>query len=449
MRSCDVLAAHAIEKYLRDLHALVLEGERSAASASTPPAAQTPIAPPPPVAVQPDLPPPPPPVDATVPLPAGEVDTEDLGSPEIAEIRVEESPEVTAESVREELRRHPSSVEIEEALASLRAAQLTRSESLHWRLGSSLVEAIDAATNLFDWCVDQINDPPGEELEKKAERARKRLRRKLLWSVLRTLGFVALGVVAFVFLPLTLLILAGLLVVSLASAAFNLGLGIIKYFRAHFQAEFELNEVIDDFEFACTAVPMLITELARLHSLYRQFLDWSEIIGAVAHRPFGPPMVYGGRTHGSWVGGLYAHQVGEGEISADNMAALVSSQAVEVFRPSWLQGVFDEAADRILDRYQFMTSSDDSDSDPDIDNKVEGIGDPLLERSPRRFLLKTVKEGSALGDGRRSRMEAIIGRLSELPPGTLCDSVDGVQPESWLREAIPKASAHRKRNCST
>jgi hypothetical protein len=447
LRACDVLAANSIEQYLRELHSKVLADEQESEANSTATAAPSSVLLPPPPTLIADLPAPPPPVGAPIPAPDGtppppeNIASADSGPVATDQVVVESGPEVSADTVRSELGRRASAVEIEEALASLRAAQLGRVDTFHWQVGTRLAQSIGVATSAFDWCVEQINNPPGEEFEKNAARERKRLKRKVIFSILRTIGFLVLGVLAFVFLPLTMLILAAILAISVVSAIVNLVLGVIKYFRAHLQAEFEMTDVIGKFEFACTAIPAVIAELGRLHSLYRQFLDWSEVIGAVAHRPFGPPMVYSGRTHGNWVGGLYAHQVGEGEISADNMAALVSSQAKEVFQPAWLQSLFDDASDRILSRYQFMTTSDASDSDPDIDNKVLGAGDALVERSPRRFLLQMVKEGKALGEGRLLRMDEILGRLSELPPGRLCDSVDGADPELWLGDAVPKETA--------
>ena len=453
MRPCDVLTADSIDRYLRSVLDTMEESAPNTVEAQ--PTVLNPAPPPPtaPIAQDPPPPPPPPPVAA-----AGD----DVSTPEVSatgngpangsaaergapgavtEPTVEMGAEVTAASVASELNRRATFEEIQAALTSLRALRLKRAESFHWQVGERIVGSINRATAALDWCVEQINNPPGEEFEKNAARARTRMRRRLRWSILRTVALVVLGVVGFIFLPLTLLILIAILAFAVVSAIVNLFIGILKYFREHFRADFEIQQAIDDFEFACTAVPKVLAELARLHSLHRQFLDWSELVGVLVHRPFGPPMVYSGRTHGTWVGGLFAHQVGEGEISADNMAALVSSQAVEVFKPSWLQSVFEEASDRILTRFRYMTTSEEMDSDPDTDNNITGRGDPLQERSPRRFLLQAAREGTALSEGRAIRMDAIIARLSELPPGDLCDSVDGNSPGPWLGDAVPKEAA--------
>jgi len=495
IRPCDALTADSIDRYLRSVLAAMAEVspddvEASRVVAPSPPVVNSPIptptaspipgppsapgaeiappplppAPPAPptevVASDPPPPPPPPPAPVAAAAdhpPTSTIEVAEPGSngdgPPSGSITergatgtsgspaVETGPDVSAASVASELNRRASAEEIESALTSLRALRTKRAQSFHWQVSERIVGSINSASGALDWCVEQLNNPPGEELEKEAARARKRMRRKLVWSILRTVALIALGVVGFIFLPLTVLILAALLVISVASAIVNLFIGILKYFREHFRSDFEIQQAIGDFEFACTAVPKVLSELARLHSLYRQFLDWSELVGVMVHRPFGPPMVYSGRTHGTWVGGLFAHQVGEGEISADNMAALVSSQAVEVFKPAWLQSVFQEASERILTRYRRMTTSEEMDSDPDTDNNVIGGGDPLLDRSPRRFLLQTVRDGVALGEGRAGRMDEIIARLSELPPGGLCDSVDGNAPEPWLGDAVPKEAA--------
>jgi hypothetical protein len=333
----------------------------------------------------------------------------------------------------------PSLADVAEATASLEAVVAERSGSLIWRVGASLADAMDSARQTLDQLVAIVDNPPGDGLFGPLEAERRKAKRRLTVTIVGSaivIAFIAALLIGGEVLSALLATVLGALI------WFAIVIGAIWRFAAHhFQLEHRKELAISTYERACVALPEVLIELSRLHIRYQQFLDWSEVIGTMAHRPFGPPLNYRGRLHGSWVGGLHAHQAGEGELSSDTLTALVSAQSAQIFTPAWLTDAYNEVAAQVTGRFRYLTTSSAEDSDPDWDNAGPLTLDPLAMRSSRGFLRGRVIEGLANQDLRARRMSNVLSRLSQLPPDELCDSVEGQPPAEWLSESVPRDEA--------
>jgi hypothetical protein len=334
----------------------------------------------------------------------------------------------------------PTREEIEEARISLRKAIEARSGSFVWRVGSRLDQAMDESLAKFDEYAKELDQAGKHPARVEADEERKRSRR-LKWSFFRSGLFLVLAILAIIFLPLALILLIPIAFFLVLGAVLSLIKGIFRYFRDRFQKTFERQQAISRIEFVRGEIGNVVMEMTRLHSNYAQYLDWSETVGAMVHRPFGPPLRYEGRTHGNWVGGLHAHQVGEGEIGSNTEIALINSQSAEVFHAGWLNEVWSEAQTEVADEFRLLTSASDVEADPYSDRSSGSSIDPIRDRSSRRFLLKMIEEGGQLSGIRAARMEEILTRLAALSPDLLCDSVDNREPTKWLLDSVPIAGA--------
>ena len=78
-------------------------------------------------------------------------------------------------------------------------------------------------------------------------------------------------------------------------------------------------------------------EIVRLGSLYQQLIDWAEILGGIAHRPWGLPVGDPG-THALPQQDDLARalNLGSGTTDPDAIASLAAGAARELFDRSWL-----------------------------------------------------------------------------------------------------------------
>ena len=374
--------------------------------------------------------PPPPPNSTTEPKSHGTqymTTSEETGIPVASgEVEIDMSP--------------PTRDEIDAARKSLREAIEARSGSFVWRVGARLDQAMDQSLAKFDAYAKELDQAARHPARFEVDEDRKRARR-LNWSFFRGGVFTLLAISSIVFLPLALIVLIPIAGFLLFSALFSVINGIFRYFRDRFQKTFERQQAISRIEFVRGEIGNVVMEMTRLHSNYSQFLDWSESVGAMVHRPFGPPLRYQGRTHGNWVGGLHAHQVGEGEIGSNTEIALCNSQSAQVFHSGWLNEVWSEAETEVADEFRLLTSANDVEADAYSDRSSGSTIDPIRDRSSRRFLLKMIEEGGHLSEIRAARMEEILVRLALLSPDLLCDSVEGREPTKWLLDSVPIAGA--------
>ena len=334
----------------------------------------------------------------------------------------------------------PTREEIDAARKSLREAIDARSGSFVWRIGSRLDRAMDESLAKFDAYAKELDhaakNPPRIEADEDKKRSR-----RLKWSFFRGGLFILLAILGIVFLPLALILLIPIAGFLLLSALVSVIKGIFRYFRDRFQKTFERQQAISRIEFVRSEIGNVVMEMTRLHSNYSQYLDWSESVGSMVHRPFGPPLRYEGRTHGNWVGGLHAHQVGEGDIGSNTEIALVNSQSAEVFHTGWLNEVWGEAETEVADKFRLLTAANDLEADPYSDRSSGSTIDPIRDRSSRRFLLQMIEQGEPLSGIRKARMEEILTRLALLSPDLLCDSVEGREPATWLLDSVPIAGS--------
>lgn len=328
--------------------------------------------------------------------------------------------------------------ECNDARRTLAAAIAERRGSFMWRVGDSLADAMDTAQAEFDRVVDLVGNPPGGDGDGDAGLRRSfwvmvaGLAVTTLVAVLTgatALGAAGVGSSVLWWMATAVVFVAG----TLASVAFHL--------RRRFAADHERAVAITTYEHACDSVGPLLIEVSRLHQCYQQFLDWSEVVGTMVHRPFGPPLAFRGRNHGSWVGGLHAHRVGEGVAGADTMTALTNAQLAGVFTPSWLAEAYGTAQSSVTARYARLTASTEAAADPDRDTTSGLVIDPVAQRSPRRFVRDQMADGSPLHDLRVAVMDEVLGRLARDTPDRLADSVDGTDPLAWLLAAVPRDQA--------
>jgi hypothetical protein len=330
--------------------------------------------------------------------------------------------------------------EIESAASELAQATEARKASFMWRLATTMTDAMEAASADYAHLLAVLASPPSADFAADIERRRRRARRGLiirlvLVAIAGWIGFriltnvnvsegVGRALVAILALVLVLLVLAS----------------IWRFARKRFQLEHERDRAVGEYAHACATIGPVTVELSRLHHVYQQFLDWAEIIGAIVYRPFGKPMAYRGRVHGAWAGGLHAHQVGEGEISADTLTGLISGQANVLYRQGWLTDTYEWLGDRVTGRFRQLTQLDAERADPTMDNSIGRFTDPVQQHAPRLFLRNELVNGDTLQELRRTRMAEILDRLAALPPSKLCDAVDGSAPSAWLVEAVPQAT---------
>lgn len=335
----------------------------------------------------------------------------------------------------------PTKEEILEARKSLADAMDARSSSFAWKVGVQLDSAMNDALATFDKFAKEIdearaNPPEIEEVER-----RKRRTRRFRWSLARGVLLALLGVLSLIFLPFALVILIPIFGVMMFGAIMSAVGGVFRYFRDRFQADHAQKQALTRLDYVRSEIGNVVLAMVRLHSNYNQYLDWSEAVGTMVHRPFGPPFRYEGRTHGTWTGGLHSHQVGEGEIGANTEISLVNSQSVEVFRKGWLNGVWSEAESEVIDEFRLLTAASDVESDPYSDRSTGSFIDPVRDRSARRFLLRAIVDGTPFTKIRTARMEEILERLAKLSPDVLCDVVDGRAPKQWLLDSVPRDGA--------
>ncbi len=308
-----------------------------------------------------------------------------------------------------------------------------------------MADAMDTAQAEFDRLVEIIGNPPGDGALQDLDR---RLRRRFI--------FMVIGLIISVAVPAVLIYqtLFGGVSTSTAQTLWTVAmmwlligtlLSVVGYLRRRFQLDHLRALAISTYEHACDSVGPVLIEVSRLHQCYQQFLDWSEAIGTMVHRPFGPPLAFRGRNHGSWVGGLHAHRVGEGTVGADTMTGLTNAQAAEVFTRSWMTDAFGSAESQVNARYAKLTASTRDASDPDRDTTTGMVMDAVVQRSPRVFLREQLTDGAPLQQLRAGIMHDVLARLAHEAPGQLSDEVDGTDPEKWLVAAVPRraGTVHR------
>ena len=324
---------------------------------------------------------------------------------------------------------------------TLAAAVADRRRSLMWRIGSGLADAMDTAQAEFDRLVEIIGNPPGDGVLGDLDR---KLRRSFVIMII--------GLIISVVVPAYLVnaafsadvatsVAQRLWAIAMMWLLIGTLLSVASYIRRRFQIDHLRTVAITTYEHACDSVGPVLIEVSRLHQCYQQFLDWSEVIGAMVHRPFGPPLAFRGRNHGSWVGGLQAHRVGEGVAGADTMTGLTNAQAAEVFTRSWLANAYSSAESGVTARYSKLTASTSDASDPDRDTTTGVVVDPVAQRSPRVFMREQIADGAPLQDLRVTVMHDVLARLAHETPDKLSDEVNGADPVPWLMAAVPRVDA--------
>ena len=212
----------------------------------------------------------------------------------------------------------------------------SRSGSLLWRVGNSIISSIVTSRASLTRLVEFLNRQP--EIEQKASEAQIKFgrwtRRGLLFFVL----LIAASVASIVLTPLPLLLFIGI------SATYFAGLivKILLLARELVRSQFRRMDMMSDVEMAYLKARHEITEIVRLGSIQEQFEDWQLVIRQLVHVPFGHEI------------GFQTSQIGIGEVRRPPAMVLGTSrpddkQKMQLFlnarrqtvHAGWLTEIFD------------------------------------------------------------------------------------------------------------
>ena len=216
-------------------------------------------------------------------------------------------------------------------------------------------------------------------------------------------------------------------------------LAFFGYSRVEFQVLNRARKQAYELERAYEQALHAAREVVRLGSIYQQLVDWAEIIGGVARRPWGVPQGAPGTMHEPGSAGLPgAFRFGAGRASADDRAALVASASRRFYQGSWLTQAYTRFSAWALDRMTVQTALAEP-PDPDVDT-------PLAPNGARSFLKQEVASSNYSRYAYEAGRGAVAEHLQEQPPAKVMSSVvpiasemaaTPVTAEEFFRAAAP------------
>jgi hypothetical protein len=225
-----------------------------------------------------------------------------------------------------------------------------RRESLVWNLGEHLHTAIDEAVHDFESASHAFEAMKAEaeenqqELEKVNHRMRKWAKVALLLIVLLVLSAIGAGVIVG-------LILAYYFIGAVFALVFAFPLMVYRSARELTRLEFRLEVLATQPELILERRRHASAEVNRLSNLSEQLSDWSEIISAVIHRPWGQ----GGATTGvePWVAqsGSHVFSVGVPELDEVALESEIVRLRRHLARKDWLSKVYVQHEAEFSQRY--------------------------------------------------------------------------------------------------
>lgn len=285
-----------------------------------------------------------------------------------------------------------------------------RLPTLMWQVGERVGGQLQLAVEDLNWAQQVVANDPVLDLGH-VEKARRRTRR---WWVFLFVLLILGSVIGAVFTGLVWLPLAGLILLLLGMTA-----SFLPYHRAKYQFERRLQLLIAEREFACDLLLHSAAEVTRLTEIYRQFVQWAEILGYVVHAPWGSdPWVPPEPDTTPLPEDLPpATTYGSGVVGADQLAALANQAARELQQQGWLGDVYHQIVD------SSMATLVRTEGRP-ADEKVTPDEDsPLTPNGARDFLLDDLRRHRPQGEARRSAFGKISSFCSGVSPESAFETV--------------------------
>jgi len=244
----------------------------------------------------------------------------------------------------------------------------TRADTLLWRIGERLVDDQIRAAGLFSSTAAQLQALI-TELEMESEQCEKRRKRFILRAVLLSLFFVTLIAVATLGFVLattsTAVIIAVACLVGVALAL----LAALRMARTRVRDRHRINDLMTKDRYLGEVRRHAAGELHRLIGMYDQFLDWSEILGASIHEPWGGLDTISVTPWRTTTGAL-SFICGEPSITEDGEMQAALATAQRIAKRGWIHDAFLKRREDWISGYQSMTHDlNESGGDPESDNR--------------------------------------------------------------------------------
>jgi hypothetical protein len=245
-----------------------------------------------------------------------------------------------------------------------------RQDTLMWKIAARIAEQQLAALEDLERTQAAFEQSLGEmqEIIERAPRLRRRFVRRALLLVLLIVASIAAALVVPFMAPASV----SLIVVGVAVLLIGSGLtGMYRLAANRVRWRHRLRDLQDLPEALLSRRQQAASEYQRLASLYGEFQDWSRIIAAAIHRPWGVAV---GNTIDPWVSdtGALSFSCGQPKISQDDMARAAFGAAQRLAAPGWLTQAFLTRRERWLAHYRMLTSHVAVAESPEADYASDG-----------------------------------------------------------------------------
>jgi hypothetical protein len=352
-------------------------------------------------------------------------------SPELVEAEIRRA-EAEADAASERQRRLQARVErLEEVIEELRAWAAPRLETLLWRVGETIGRHLDRATIDQREALEALRELPELDTEV-IERGRKRVVRTLVfWFLAAVVG----SVLAIVFADLVWAPLVALVVFLVVTVR-----AFLRYSRLRSSVEWRFAEATARQRNALNALVHVAREVSRLAMVYRLFVEWAEILGYQAHRPWVPDEASSTRPDPAPIPPESLPSslvVGVGEVADETRAVLVGQVSRRIHHEGWLAEQYRVHREHSTGRLAARLGVAADDLDPDHDGLTSGTGartflrDDLRDHLPQKASFaralgeirefcqslepEALFEEITLPDGSREPVEEFLGRLVPEP----------------------------------
>jgi hypothetical protein len=308
-----------------------------------------------------------------------------------------------------------------------------RDKTLLWRLASRLADAQSKALDDLARTHAELEALLAEmrQASDSAQKLRKRFVRRGLLIAFVVVLLAAASVVGFVAVSTPVgAILAGVFVVGLLAglaAIYRMARTRVRW--RHRLAEFESRpaELLHRRQQAAS-------EYTRLSSLYDQFQDWSQIVAAALHRPWGTST---SADREPWVTdtGALSFSCGQPTISQEQMTIAALGVAQRLATQGWLTRAFTSRRDRWLSWYDGMTSqvagiADTPEADcttvngPVVDLPARPGYRALTVYAPREHFRRSWLASEFADEYREAQIASLRQSVDRRDPSSLIESIE-------------------------
>jgi hypothetical protein len=317
-----------------------------------------------------------------------------------------------------------------------------REDSFTWLLAGEIATSLDEAAADMIAATRQLADrmaPPTDNAADERARRKRRRRRMLKRAVIALALVAALVAPLILFLVGVLALLAYIIVqaVMFVLVVTRLLRRLARWVLARFQAEHRL--LLEEYALA-EAIQRSVhaaKEYAKLHSSYRQIVEWSDVIAEITHRPFGQPQeisVLADRATGN-LGAPLAWVAGAGVVTQQSRARLAHAASAHAYVRGWISATFDRRAQHATQeqRTQREEQADDASLDADYD-----VG---AQFGAIRDLAEQLKQTRQVD--RAHLLSIVASELTDRPVTEVLDAItedlhpDGTSPELFFAALAP------------